>query len=226
MPTNLAPSWPSTVLPDSSSSVYGRSVWPGGPRRDEASIGLTLGAPGGNADRSGMRMEVAAPTLEQAFPPASGALPAFPPRPSPSPNWPQVPGPHSQPIFFWDHPVHIARQHTGHNSSIGFLPTRPGNPPFQLATSSVTVGRSERIFMQTSPFPLIASPDSVQPLPLSDAVPVACTFLFAVVNSFFFEIITHASYSIPISRRTVGSLERDHVSMSVDKPVCGTCRWK
>lgn len=158
-------------------------MWLGDPRHDEARLGSLFDAPGGNADSSGlnpMGTGVAAPVLEQAFPTAPRALPAFQPCPPPSLNWPRAPGAPWQPTSSWDHPVHTARQHNSHSSSIGSFAMRPESLPVQLATSSVITGRSERRFMPTGPLPS----NSVQPLTLSDPVPVACTFLFAVVNFF------------------------------------------
>lgn len=199
MPTNLASntsSWPSTTLPDFSSSMYGGCVWLGDPRHDEARLGSLFDAPGGNADSSGlnpMGTGVAAPVLEQAFPTAPRALPSFQPCPPPSLNWPRAPGAPWQPTSSWDHPVHTARQHNSHSSSIGSFAMRPESLPVQLATSSVITGRSERRFMPTGPLPS----NSVQTLTLSDPVPVACTFLFAVVNFFFVpRIRTHVSHSV------------------------------
>ncbi|KAH0827562.1 hypothetical protein J3R83DRAFT_4283 [Lanmaoa asiatica] len=168
-------SWPSTAFPGPSLSVYG-GVWLGDQRPDEACLGSSFGAPGGNADRSGMDligMEVAAPMLEQAFPVAPRALPEFQPCPPSSLNWTQAPGPSWQSTSSWDHPVHAARQHGGQNSSIDSLAMRPEIPPFQLATSSGTTGRLERKIIPAGRLPFVPTLQSVQASTLSDPVSVA-----------------------------------------------------
>lgn len=225
-PAEFAPntsSWPGTAFPDASFSVGG--IWPGNQGLDDVRYGSMFGAPGGNADGSGMNLMGTTPVLEQAFPAASMALPASQPYPPPM-NWPQAPGPSWQPTSSWDHPVHTVRQHSDHNSSVGSLGMRP---VFQLPTSSVISGHSERrLMMPTGPLPSITTPDSVRPSTFTNPVPDACTSLFAVVNSFFFGIRTHVSHSTctPFAWRTVGPLKRDHVPMSVDKPVRSAYRRK
>lgn len=201
-------SWSNNAFPDPSFSVYGTGVWSGNQRLDETHLGPLFDAPGGSTAGSEVDlftgMQFAAPLEEQVRPVAQRALHTSQSYPPPSMARTQAPGSPWQSTFPWYHPVHPARQHNGHSSSIHSLGMRPENSSFQSATSLAMTRHFERSFSQTScPHP-IDTGNSVQFQTRSDPVPVSRTSPLTIVHAppFFFpaQELIHYTASTPRSR--------------------------